>query len=105
MAGLFIVTRTGKERYVTGEIGISVMEIIRNAGIGEMLALCGGCQSCATCHVFVDGNYINLLGKTGDIENDLLDACAHRSELSRLSCQLLFSAALDGMRVTIAPEE
>ena len=38
-------------------------------------------------------------------ENDLLDSSDHRTDASRLSCQVVLSDALDGLRVTIAPED
>jgi 2Fe-2S ferredoxin len=69
------------------------------------LALCGGCCSCATCHVHVDPDFAALLPPMSEDENDLLDSSDHRNETSRLSCQIHLTAALDGLRVTIAPED
>ena len=95
--------RAGIKLAVDATPGLSVMEIIRAAGIDELLALCGGCCSCATCHVFVDPDQINLLPTLSEDENDLLDSSIFRALASRLSCQLFFDARLDGLRVTIAP--
>jgi 2Fe-2S ferredoxin len=81
------------------------MEAIRDAGIDELLALCGGCCSCATCHVFVDPDFADLLPTMTEDENDLLDSSDHRTAASRLSCQIPLSAALDGLAVRIAPED
>ncbi|MFT4054485.1 MAG: 2Fe-2S iron-sulfur cluster-binding protein [Novosphingobium sp.] len=101
-----IVTRhDGTETTIEVASGISVMEAIRDAGIDEMLALCGGCTSCATCHVYVDEAFTDRLQPMSDDENDLLDSSEHRQAISRLSCQIPISAALDGLRVTIAPED
>jgi 2Fe-2S ferredoxin len=105
MAQLIIVGRDGTEKIVEGRAGWSVMENIRNAGFDELLALCGGCCSCATCHVHVDEAWLEALPPMGEDENDLLDSSDHRVPASRLSCQIPFSAALDGMRVAIAPED
>lgn len=105
MPKLFVVTRESEETTIVGEAGVSVMELIRNAGIDELLALCGGCCSCATCHVHVDADWTHKLPAMSEDENDLLDSSDHRNETSRLSCQLPFSDALDGLRVTIAPED
>ena len=105
MPQLNIVTRDGTETVVEGLAGLSVMEVIRDAGIDELLALCGGCASCATCHVHVDEEWIGVLPPMGADEDDLLDSSDHRSAASRLSCQLPFGAGLDGLRVTIAPED
>ncbi|MDE8652458.1 2Fe-2S iron-sulfur cluster-binding protein [Novosphingobium album (ex Liu et al. 2023)] len=105
MPKLFVTDRDGQERTVTGRPGISVMEIIRDAGFDELLALCGGCSSCATCHVYVDPDYADQFPPMSEDENDLLDSSEHRNSLSRLSCQLHFTEDLDGLRVAIAPED
>ena len=105
MPELIIVTRNGREVTVQGESGLSVMEVIRNAGIDELSALCGGCCSCATCHVRVDVNFASALPPMTEDESDLLDSSDHRDETSRLSCQLPFTEALNGLRVRIAQED
>ena len=105
MASLIVVTREGVEKTLEAEAGLSVMEIIRDGGIDELLALCGGCCSCATCHVYVDPSFEAALPALSEDENDLLDSSDHRNEQSRLSCQIRFDAALDGLRVQIAPED
>ena len=105
MPKLTVVTRDGTETPVDGQSGLSVMEVIRDHGFDELLALCGGCCSCATCHVHVDEQWLGQLPAMGEDENDLLDSSDHRVPASRLSCQLPFSDALDGLRVAIAPED
>lgn len=105
MPKLIVVTREGQESTVEGEAGLSVMEVIRDHGFDELLAMCGGCCSCATCHVYVDDTFAGELPAMSDDENDLLDSSDHRTGASRLSCQIPFSDALDGLRVTIAPED
>lgn len=105
MPKLIVVTREGEESTIEGEAGLSVMEVIRDAGVDELLALCGGCCSCATCHVHVDPDFADKLSAMSDDENDLLDSSDHRNETSRLSCQVMLTAELDGLRVTIAPED
>lgn len=105
MAKLIVTTRDGTEHEIEGQAGLSVMEIIRDGGFDELLALCGGCCSCATCHVHVDRAFADKVDPMGEDENDLLDSSDHRDESSRLSCQLAFSDALDGLKVTIAKED
>ncbi|MFQ3666791.1 MAG: 2Fe-2S iron-sulfur cluster-binding protein, partial [Sphingomonadaceae bacterium] len=68
-------------------------------------ALCGGSCSCATCHVHVDPAWFARVGGPHPDEADLLDSSDHRTEYSRLSCQIRFGPDLDGLRVTIAPED
>ena len=105
MPKLVVVTRDGSEKTVDGDVGLSVMEVIRENGFDELLALCGGCCSCATCHVHVDEEWLPRLPKMSEDENDLLESSDHRNESSRLSCQIPFTPELDGLRVTIAPED
>jgi ferredoxin, 2Fe-2S len=105
MPELIVVTRDGEERTLKAEPGLSVMEVIRDGGIDELLALCGGCCSCATCHVHVDADWVGQLPAMSADEDDLLDATSDRDARSRLSCQVPFTEALDGMRVTIAAED
>lgn len=105
MPKLIVVSRSGEETAVDAETGLSVMENIRDNGFGELLALCGGSCSCATCHVHVDPDWTGKVGKPGDDEDDLLESSDHREANSRLSCQIEMTDALDGLRVIIAPED
>jgi ferredoxin, 2Fe-2S len=105
MAKLIVVTREGEERELEGERGLSVMEVIRDGGIDEVLALCGGNCSCATCHVHVDPAFADLLPPMSADEDDLLDSTSDRDATSRLSCQIPFGPALDGLRVRVAAED
>ena len=105
MPKLIVTSREGLEKTVAGVAGHSVMEVIRDNGLDEMLAQCGGCCSCATCHVYVDPDVVGNLSAMSEDENDLLEGSDHRRPESRLSCQIPFGPALDGLRVTIAPED
>jgi len=105
MRHLTIIQRDGAGRHIEGQDGLSVMEVIRENGIDELLALCGGCSSCATCHVYVDPAFADRLPPMSEDENDLLDSSDHRTEHSRLSCQLKVGPSLDGLTVQIAPED
>jgi 2Fe-2S ferredoxin len=102
---LLVTDLEGSERPVPGRAGLSVMEIIRANDFDELLALCGGCCSCATCHVYVDEAFLARLPAASADENELLESSDHRRANSRLSCQIAFSAALDGLKVTIAPPD
>ena len=104
MPELRITNRQGVESVVDGKAGLSVMEIIRKAGYDELLALCGGACSCATCHVYVDPAFADRMPPMSEDESDLLDSSSHRLANSRLSCQIPFDDILQGLGVTIAPE-
>lgn len=105
MPTITVITRQGDSRQVEASTDLSLMEVIRDNGFDELLALCGGCCSCATCHVHIDPAFAGHLPPMGDDENDLLDSTEHRSEASRLSCQIPVTDALDGLIVAIAPED
>ena len=105
MPKLIVVNRAGEETSVEVGQGLTVMEAIRDNGFDELLALCGGCCSCATCHVHVDPAFKDVLPAITMDEDDLLDSSDHRDENSRLSCQIPFTDEMDGMKVTIAKED
>lgn len=102
---IYVTDQSGAERAVAGKEGLSLMENVRGAGFDQLLALCGGCLSCATCHVYVHPDFAAALPRMSDDENDLLDSSAHRRPDSRLSCQIPVTKRLDGLRVTIAPAD
>lgn len=104
MIRISVETRDGCVREVTGNAGATLMETIRDNGFDELLALCGGCCSCATCHVIVAPEFAGKLPDMSPDEDDLLDSSDHRTEGSRLSCQIPLSEELDGLRVRIAEE-
>ncbi len=81
------------------------METLRDAGIDEIMAICGGGCSCATCHVYVADEDWARLSPASSEEAELLEFSEHPSERSRLSCQIRMSDALDGLHLTIAPED
>lgn len=105
MPKVIVVDRAGTEKEIEAQDGLSLMEAIRDNGFDELLALCGGCCSCATCHVHVDPAFVDKLPPMSEDENDLLESSDHRNETSRLSCQVPLTAALDGLKVAIAPED
>lgn len=105
MPKLVVTNREGETSEIEVEDGLTVMEAIRDNGFDELLALCGGCCSCATCHIFVDDANNAALPTMSEDEDDLLESSDHRKEGSRLSCQIPFTADMDGLKVTIAPED
>ncbi len=105
MPRLIVTDRLGAETAIEATAGLSVMENIRSAGMDELIALCGGCCSCATCHVIVDEAWTEGVGAPVEDENELLESSDHRVAASRLSCQIVMTEALDGLRVRIAPED
>jgi 2Fe-2S ferredoxin len=98
------VDRSGVEHELTAPSGAALMEPLRDLDDG-VTAICGGMCACATCHVFVDPQWLDKLPAPMSDETDMLGDLMHRQENSRLSCQILLNDKLSGLKVTIAPEE
>ena len=98
-----VTAQDGSDHELEGIEGWRVMEIIRDHGL-SIKAECGGACCCATCHVYVDDAWVDRLVPPTDDERDLLDDSAMGlKDNSRLSCQILMSEELDGLKVTLAP--
>ncbi len=95
--------RNGQEHVLEGRDGWTVMEILRDAGLA-VAAECGGACACATCQVYVTDGWFEKLPNRSDAEVDMLDMAIAVEPNSRLSCQLVCSPELDGLKVTVAPE-
>ncbi|HSQ94610.1 MAG TPA: 2Fe-2S iron-sulfur cluster-binding protein [Croceibacterium sp.] len=105
MPKLIVTTRSGETSTIETIDGLTVMEAIRDNGFDELLALCGGCCSCATCHVHIDPEFFGKLPPISEDEDDLLDSSGDRDQYSRLGCQIPFTPDLDGLKVRIAQED
>jgi len=104
MPVLRVIGRDGVEQEVNAPSGTSLMEPLRDMDDG-VTAICGGMCSCATCQVYVDESWVPRLPAPMSDETEMLkDLTSYRAN-SRLSCQIQLTDALDGLRVTIAPEE
>lgn len=83
----------------------NIMQVLYDAD-QDIEATCGGCASCATCHVYIQESWMEQLGERDDSENMMLEGSDHYDvKRSRLSCQIALDSALDGMAVTLAPED
>lgn len=100
---IFVTDLDGKEHALEAEVGWRVMEIIRDWGV-PIKAECGGACECATCHVFVDEEWLDRLPEKTEEEEDKLGDAPSEEENSRLSCQIIFQPEFDGLKVTLAPE-
>lgn len=105
MPEIIVTTRAGEEQVITSPAGVSLMQAITENGIDELLALCGGVCSCATCHVHVDPAFVDRLPPKSEDEDELLSGSEHKNAFSRLSCQVHLTDELDGLKVTIAEED
>jgi 2Fe-2S ferredoxin len=101
---LRVVNLDGVEQEVQAPAGTSLMEPLRDLDVG-VSAICGGMAACATCHVYVDDDWLGKLPPAMSDETDMLKDLSTLRGNSRLSCQIALTNALDGLKVTIAPEE
>jgi 2Fe-2S ferredoxin len=99
-----VIDRDGIERELEAPSGATLMEPLRDMDDG-VAAICGGMCSCATCHVYVDEDWVAKLPAPMSDESDMLGDLVSRRANSRLSCQIVLNDALAGMKVSIAPEE
>ena len=103
MGKIKVTDREGKLHELEADVGSTIMEIIRDAGL-DIEAACGGCCACATCHVYVTNDKINELEPIDDDEESMLDQAFEVKKNSRLACQIELSSDLNGLEVEIAPE-
>jgi ferredoxin, 2Fe-2S len=105
MPKIHVVNRAGKQHSIEAKAGVTLMESLRDHNM-DVEAICGGCCSCATCHVFIDDAWVAKLPARSADEQELVEETeAYKPANSRLSCQIKMTDALDGIAVTVAPEE
>ena len=105
MPKIIVTTRGGAEQFLEFQPTMTLMQTISEGGVDELMALCGGVCSCATCHVYVDEDFVSSIPPMTPDEDALLDGSDHRKANSRLSCQVRLTQEHDGLRVTIAEED
>lgn len=99
---IYVTDMDGTEHALDAIEGWRVMEIIKDHGL-PIKAECGGCCACGTCHVYVDEDWIDKLYPMRDDEEEMLDLAFGVEDRSRLSCQIIMSEELDGLKLTLAP--
>jgi len=106
MAKIYVTDRAGGDHVLEAASGMTLMEPLREIDNG-IEALCGGMCSCSTCHIYVAADWRDKLKAPSDDELDLLEdtECFESNGSSRLACQVKMSDELDGMKLTVAPEE
>ena len=103
MTIVVVKDREGNVKELTADTGLTLMEIIREAGM-DIEAACGGCCACATCHIYVDDIWFQKLDLKNDDEESMLDQAFNVRNNSRLGCQIEFKENLNGIFVELAPE-
>jgi len=102
MPSIIFIHPDGSRQQIEASAGESAMQAATRHDIGGILAECGGNAMCATCHVYVDEDWLARLPAMGGDEDALLDgAAAERQANSRLSCQIKLAADLDGLVLSL----
>jgi len=104
MPKIVFIEAGGARREIDAPLGITLMEAARQNGVQGVVAQCGGACACATCHVYIDREWLAKLEPREDMETGMLENAWQPRDNSRLSCQIHITADLDGMRVTV-PEQ
>ncbi len=100
MPKITFIDHQGESRSLEGAVGDTVMEVATDNDVPGIDADCGGACACATCHVYVDKNWVGVVGSADDLEAEMLDVAEGVAENSRLACQLHITEEMDGLVVT-----
>jgi len=95
----------GASRTVEAPVGRTVKDAAVSNMVPGIVAECGGGCACATCHVYVDPDWVAATGKPNGVEDEMLDFAKDRQATSRLSCQMTLTDALDGLVVRVPVEQ
>lgn len=103
MGTITVTDLDGKTHDIEATEGLSLMEIIYDAGI-PIKASCFGCCSCSTCHTYIDERWLDKTGTASEDEEDILDMAINLRDNSRLSCQITYNDELDGIHLTLSED-
>jgi len=95
----------GNSKTIDVENGLTIMEGAIQNKIPGIDADCGGSMACATCHVYVEEKWLNKIPKAEEAEIDMIDMAYEPKKNSRLSCQLIVTDELDGLKVTTPAQQ
>ena len=100
---IFVTDREGNKYTLEGDSDDTLMEVIRDNSL-DIEAACGGCCACATCHVYIEDEWLEKLSSKDDDEESMLDQAFDVKNTSRLSCQISLTDDLDGLKLELATE-
>jgi 2Fe-2S ferredoxin len=102
MPKVIFVDSEGARREVDVEAGHTIMEAAIDNDVPGIVAECGGACACATCHAYIDEDWVARLVDMDDMEDAMLDSALDRKANSRLTCQISMTDELDGIEVVVA---
>jgi 2Fe-2S ferredoxin len=101
MPTIVFIEPDGRRREIAAPVGVTLMEVARQHGVPGIVAQCGGACACATCHVYVDSSSLAKLEPPEEMEQGMLEGAFEPRANSRLSCQILITADLDGLEAAV----
>jgi 2Fe-2S ferredoxin len=105
MPRIAFLDASGGRREIDAPIGVTLMQAAVQNGVPGIVALCGGACACATCHVYVQKAWAAKLPPPEDMEEGMLESAWEPRDNSRLSCQILVTADLDGLEVSVPRQQ
>lgn len=99
MYQVHFISFDGIRRSVETQLGENLMRAATDNAVPGIDGDCGGQCACATCHVYVSSPWSEHLPKMRANENDILEFSNERREASRLACQIIMTAEIDGIEV------
>ena len=100
MPKVIFIDYEGSQQSVDAQVGQSLMEAAVDNDVAGIDADCGGACACATCHVYIDQDWVAKVGQPEDTEAEMLSVAEEVQENSRLSCQVMLTEEMDGIIVT-----
>jgi|SRR5271155_1967198 len=102
MPRITFIKPDGSQSVIDATVGVTLMQASIDNGINGIVAECGGCCQCATCHVYVASEWCQRLVPVNEAENAMLDnTVTERRPESRLSCEIKVTPELDGLVVRL----
>lgn len=105
MATITYIEDSGTEHVIDVENGKTVMQGAVDNFVDGIIGECGGCCSCATCHVIVDNDWYTKVGGPNETETEMMEAVPEPTPTSRLSCQIQVTDDLNGLIVMLPAEQ
>lgn len=100
MPKIVFIDHQGEQRTIDASVGDSVMEAATSNDVPGIDADCGGACACATCHIYVDEQWTEVVGAAGELEAEMLEVAEGVAANSRLACQMNITEEMDGLIVT-----
>lgn len=101
MPRIIFIQSNGAETAIDAPNGRSLMQVATDNSLPGIVAECGGCCSCATCHAFIEGDWFNRLPPAGATEESMLEGLLEYQPNSRLTCQIEVTEEMEGLRVRL----